>query len=296
MKVILCILDGCNPQDFEKVINDNAQTERFFQELPHGFYAHSVTGFPTVTINEHATLMTGCYPDRHGIAGIAWFDKRLTNYVRYHPGVNWLSILRNAKDFVADFVIGLNISHLSPKVNTIFEILHDKFSISFKEFIARGVWDFSETTITEALRFLGSKLIALRQDSRGLKKSGIRLILFLLSIKGRLPRVTKRNFCELLTYECKTKWRGKAPDFLAYWKVGTDDKSHRYGPQSPQLRKEIQKGLGRASDAVDFYLQRGESVILFIVADHSQSKVNQVVSYSRIFNAIIYLPLRDSII
>ena len=62
MKVILRILDGCNPQDFEKVIADNAEHNEFYQQLAGGFYAHSITGFPTVTINEHATIMTGTYP------------------------------------------------------------------------------------------------------------------------------------------------------------------------------------------------------------------------------------------
>ncbi len=133
MKVALCIIDGCNTKAFEQVINQKiARGARppFYHQLPDAYYIHSVGTFPTVTSTEHATLLTGCYPDKHGIAGMTWFDKDLTDYVRYHPGSDWRTILLNSKDFLTDFVLGLNISHLEPQVDTIFEVLRHKFTAS----------------------------------------------------------------------------------------------------------------------------------------------------------------------
>lgn len=239
MKVILCILDGCNPQDFEQVIADNAKTRWFFKQLAGGFYAHSITGFPTVTINEHATIMTGTYPSKHGIPGICWFDTEFNNYVRYHPGTifQWKN---NFKDFLADFVIDLNISHLELGVKTIFEILRDKKTVSLKEFIARGAQSFAEPTVRWFIR-----------------------------------KLKRKNFKDLLDYWYQKDWSNSTPDLLVYWKVGTDIKSHKYGPHTRRLQSEVKKGLQRCADAVNFYHSKNEEVFLFIVADHSQTRITE---------------------
>ena len=248
MKVALCIIDGCNTKAFEQVIRQKiARGTRpaFYQHLPDAYYIHSVGTFPTVTSTEHATLLTGCYPDRHGIAGMTWFDKDLTDYVRYHPGSDWRSLLLNSKDFLTDFVLGLNISHLEPDVDTIFEVLRHKFTASFKEFIARGAHTFAEETVTTAIEDLWDKL--LKRD---------------------------KNFKGLLLNRYATMWNKRTPDLMVYWKAWTDVASHDHGPDSTELQKEIAEGLTRAADMVDFYLHLKQSVVLIIVADHAQTHIH----------------------
>jgi predicted AlkP superfamily pyrophosphatase or phosphodiesterase len=241
MKVILCILDGCNPQDFKKVIDKNAKTSQFFKQLAGGFYAHSITGFPTVTINEHATIMTGTYPSKHGIPGIAWFDREFNNRVKYHPGTLF-QLRRNGKDVITDFILDLNISHLEPAAKTIFEILRSKKTVSVKEFIARGAQSYAEPTVS----WLVNKL-----------------------------KLKRKNFMDLLDYWYQRNWSNCTPDLLVYWKAGTDIVSHEDGPHTPELRAEVKKGLDRCAEAVNFYRSKNEEVFLFIVADHSQTRVTE---------------------
>ena len=248
MKVALCIIDGCNTKAFEQVINQKiARGARppFYHQLPDAYYIHSVGTFPTVTSTEHATLLTGCYPDKHGIAGMTWFDKDLTDYVRYHPGSDWRTILLNSKDFLTDFVLGLNISHLEPQVDTIFEVLRHKFTASFKEFIARGAHTFAEETVTTMIDSLLDKLLS-----------------------------RDKNFKGLLLNRYSNMWNKRTPDLMVYWKAWTDVASHNHGPDSTELKKEIAKGLTRAADMVDFYLHLKQSVVLIIVADHAQTHIH----------------------
>ncbi len=77
----------------------------------------------------------------------------------------------------------------------------------------------------------------------------------------------------LLDYWYQRNWSNCTPDLLVYWKAGTDIVSHEDGPHTSELRAEVKKGLDRCADAVNFYRSKNEEVFLFVVADHSQTRV-----------------------
>jgi hypothetical protein len=265
MKVALCILDGCNTKAFEKVVN-RSPNDSFFGPLKSGFYDHSVTSFPTVTAPEHATLMTGCYPRKHGIAGMEWYYREKDEYVDYFFLDNlemgkilfgrenilkkiW-GLIRGFQSFadgLVDFAVDLNENHLSDDVKTIFEILNGESTVSIKEFITRGVK--LENSIFD-------------------------------SVVESLSKFKIMDFDDYLS----DKYKENIPVFMAYWKAGTDTKSHEFGPSSSQLEKEIEAGLKRASDIVKFYQAKNEEVLLIITADHAQSVVTEFPNFTRILS------------
>lgn len=267
MKAALCILDGCNTKAFEEVIEEIAKKEsedRFYSALKNAFYAHAITSFPTVTTPEHATLITACYPVKHGIAGMEWYGRDIDEYVDYFFFDNiemnkiiydttklrdkikkFFKGLKSFTEGLADFLVDLNISHLSNKVDTIFEVLADSITVSFKEFIARGVRSYSMD-----------------------------------SVKASLAKLKMKSFSSYL----KEKYHGRSPLFLAYWKAGTDTASHKYGPYSKQLKEQIKKGLDRAKDIVDFYLSEEEEILIVITADHAQSSVSKFPDFAKILS------------
>ena len=267
MKAALCILDGCNAKAFERVLRSKIQKESedpFYISLRNAYFTDSFTSFPTVTATEHATLLTGCYPQTHGIAGMEWYDKEIDEYVDYFFLDNIeldkivfgsrnifkriYHLIRGIQRFIdglIDFVIDLNISHLSNQVDTVFEAFKDELTVSFKEFIVRGARCYSKD-----------------------------------SVSACLAKLNVESFKDYL----RNNYQKKSPKFLVYWKVGTDTKSHKHGPDSKELEDEIEAGLNRAKDIVDFYLSTNEEVLLIITADHAQSPVDKFPDYEKILS------------
>ena len=63
-------------------------------------------------------------------------------------------------------------------------------------------------------------------------------------------------------------------DLMVYWKSGTDTKSHEYGPDSSQLRQEIEDGISKLGESIRFYKMYSDQPLYIIISsDHSQSKV-----------------------
>lgn len=264
MKAALCILDGCNTKAFEKVLRRKIETERndpFYITLKDAYFADSITSFPTVTATEHATLITACYPNTHGIVGMEWFDKEVNEYVDYFfldnieldkivfGSLNIFTkiyyLIRGVQRFVdglIDFAIDLNISHLSNQVDTVFEVLKDDLTVSFKEFIARGARCYSRD-----------------------------------SVSACIAKINAESYKDYL----KNNYKKESPKFLVYWKVGTDTKSHKYGPNSKELEREIEAGLKRTKDIVDYYLSLNEEIVLAITADHAQSSVTKFPDFEK---------------
>lgn len=84
MKVYLSILDGCNINWIK-----NAKTPFLDKLSKNGVSTLSCRAvFPTATYTGHTSIITGVYPDQHGIVGNQFFDreaKRPRNFDFYDP-------------------------------------------------------------------------------------------------------------------------------------------------------------------------------------------------------------------
>ena len=83
-----------------------------------------VSSFPSVTPVACAEMVTGVAADRHWISGMNWYHRLERRYVEYGSS---LEASRAVGIFRAlyDLVYNMNLAHLSPEVETLFERLDD---------------------------------------------------------------------------------------------------------------------------------------------------------------------------
>lgn len=83
-----------------------------------------VSSFPSVTPVACAEIVTGVAADRHWISGMNWYHRLERRYVEYGSS---LDATRTVGVFRAlyDLVYNMNLAHLSPEVETLFERLDD---------------------------------------------------------------------------------------------------------------------------------------------------------------------------
>jgi GH24 family phage-related lysozyme (muramidase) len=83
-----------------------------------------VSSFPSVTPVACAELVTGVAADRHWISGMNWYHRLEQRYVEYGSS---LEATRTVGVFRAlyDLVYNMNLAHLSPDAETLFERLDD---------------------------------------------------------------------------------------------------------------------------------------------------------------------------
>jgi predicted AlkP superfamily phosphohydrolase/phosphomutase len=82
---------------------------------------NAVASMPAVTYPNCSSLITGRFPGHHGILGNFWFDRRKLEARHYMSISTYLSVNE----------------HLS--VPTIYDLLHDRFTVSIASHTRRGV-------------------------------------------------------------------------------------------------------------------------------------------------------------
>jgi len=83
-----------------------------------------VSSFPSVTPVACAEMVTGVAADRHRISGMNWYHRLERRYVEYGSSLEAsraFGIFRS----LYDLVYNMNLAHLSPQVETLFESLDD---------------------------------------------------------------------------------------------------------------------------------------------------------------------------
>ena len=84
-----------------------------------------VAPFPSVTPVASAEMVTGVRSDRHWISGMNWYHRVERRYVEYGSSIEAgraFGLLRS----LTDLVYNMNLAHLSPEVETVFETLDDR--------------------------------------------------------------------------------------------------------------------------------------------------------------------------
>jgi hypothetical protein len=83
-----------------------------------------VSSFPSVTPVASAEMVTGVAADRHWISGMNWYHRLERRYVEYGSS---LEATRTVGVFRAlyDLVYNMNLAHLNPEAETLFELLDD---------------------------------------------------------------------------------------------------------------------------------------------------------------------------
>ncbi|HKI67025.1 MAG TPA: alkaline phosphatase family protein [Solirubrobacterales bacterium] len=124
MKLVLTYVDSLRTDMLERAVaEDRAPT--FGALLERGLLIPDcVSSFPSVTPVACAEMVTGVAADDHWISGMNWFHKLEQRYVEYGSS---LEATRAVGVFRAlyDLVYNMNLAHLNPAVDTLFERLDD---------------------------------------------------------------------------------------------------------------------------------------------------------------------------
>jgi hypothetical protein len=123
-RVVVIVVDSLTDRSIHTAMNDpRYKGVRYL--MSHGRYISDVVAsFPSMSVSDLSTIVTGVYPSDHHIPGLVWFDtdqKRIVNYgnnLQQTLTLGTTTVSRNA-------LFDLNQTHLSKHVRTIFEDLED---------------------------------------------------------------------------------------------------------------------------------------------------------------------------
>lgn len=123
-KLVLTYVDSLRTDMLERAVEEG-RAPTFAALLERGVLVPDcVSSFPSVTPVACAEMVTGVASDRHWISGMNWFHRLEQRYVEYGSS---LDATRTVGVFRAlyDLVYNMNLAHLSPEVETLFESLDD---------------------------------------------------------------------------------------------------------------------------------------------------------------------------
>jgi hypothetical protein len=123
-KLVLTYVDSLRTDMLERAVAAG-RAPTFGALIARGvFIPDCVSSFPSVTPVACAEMVTGVAADRHWISGMNWYHRLERRYVEYGSS---LDATRAFGVFRAlyDLVYNMNLAHLSPEVETLFEQLDD---------------------------------------------------------------------------------------------------------------------------------------------------------------------------
>ncbi len=275
-KLVLTYVDSLRTDMLERAVGEG-RAPTFGALLDRGvLIPDCVSSFPSVTPVACAELVTGVAADQHWISGMNWFHRLEQRYVEYGSS---LDATRTVGVFRAlyDLVYNMNLAHLSPEVETLFERLDDaglrtactpfliyrgrhRHQVSLDGLLRRAVdttrLKFRHHTWGPAELFYG-ELYASREVP--CKPS---------SIPG-----SRDGYSACCAVELE---RGDNYDFLLFSLPDNDNYSHRFGPEASV--ESIAKAdhcfakLVEAGGGLDQFL---DDHALILVADHAQTPVSR---------------------
>jgi hypothetical protein len=123
-KLVLTYVDSLRTDMLERAVAEG-RAPTFGALLERGVLVPDcVSSFPSVTPVASAEIVTGVAADRHWISGMNWYHRLEQRYVEYGSS---LDATRTVGVFRAlyDLVYNMNLAHLNPEAETVFERLDD---------------------------------------------------------------------------------------------------------------------------------------------------------------------------
>ena len=123
-KLVLTYIDSLRTDMLRRAVAEG-RAPSFAALLERGALVEDcVSSFPSVTPVACAEMVTGVAADRHWISGMNWYHRLERRYVEYGSS---LEATRTVGVFRAlyDLVYNMNLAHLNPAVETLFERLAD---------------------------------------------------------------------------------------------------------------------------------------------------------------------------
>lgn len=273
-KVVMIIIDSMMGSLVENSIEkENAPALQFLIENGQ-YYNDLVSPFPTMSVTIESTITTGEMADKHKVPGLAWYNKKENRIVNYGSGIHTF-IKNGVSQGAYDFLYHLNNTHLSTKVNTIFEELdkHHLTSGTINTLIYRGnhahqltlsgIID-EVTGLPETIETKGPNILALGRIAKPDLVKNDDLSDGILSRYGLSDQYSTEVAQALIT-------QGKQPDFLMIFLPDFDKIAHYHGPHFRFERvEEYVQGILNSYGSWETALEEN---IFIIIGDHGQDKM-----------------------
>ena len=273
-KLVLTYVDSLRTDMLERAVAEE-RAPTFATLLERGvLIPDCVSSFPSVTPVACAEMVTGVQADRHWISGMNWYHRLERRYVEYGSS---LDATRAFGVFRAlyDLVYNMNLAHLNPEAETVFERLEDggertactpfliyrgrrRHQVSLEGLLRRAVeatrLKFQHHTWGPTELFYGDLYASREVPCKP------------TSLPGSRDGYSACCAAELV--------RDDSFDFLLFSLPDNDNFSHRFGPEASV--ESIAKAdrcfakLVEAAGDLDAFLER---YALILVADHAQTAV-----------------------
>lgn len=274
--LVLAYVDSMRTDMLELAASEG-EAPTFAKLLKRGVLVRDcVSSFPSVTPVASAEIVTGAGPDRHWIVGMNWYHRLERRYVEYGSSFEasrTFGLFRT----LYDLVYNMNLAHLNPELETLFEQLDDRGERTactpFLIYRGRHRHEVSlEGLMRRAVDVSGLKL---RHATWGPKE----LFYGELYASSRVPcRPTSRpGTRDEYSACCAAELAGQHRfDFLLLSLPDNDHYSHRHGPDSTvDSLAAADRAFARlieAAGGLDGFLT---DYALILMADHAQTAVHR---------------------
>ncbi len=250
MRVLLITLDA--------TFHDDAQALRALPTLGalarRGVFCDNVqTVYPTLTYPVHASILTGCYPDRHGIAHNQPFQPDAREDMR---AWNW-----DARDI---------------KVKTLHQAAAEKGMR-----VASMLWPVSG--FSKSVRWNFPEVLPLPGENAALKMMRYGSAAWILRDELRYGKRRKSlrqpDLDEYAAFLCQKLVQKRAPDMLTLHLTDCDSMRHAHGVFSPEAREAFTRLDNNVATVLNAYEARGllEDTLIVVASDHGQADVQKSV-------------------
>ena len=275
-KLILTYVDSLRTDMLRRAI-DEGRAPHFAALVERGVLVEDcVSSFPSVTPVACAEMVTGVGADRHWISGMNWYHRLERRYVEYGSSLEATRAFGVFRSLY-DLVYNMNLAHLNPAAETLFEQLDDaglrtactpfliyrgrhRHQVSLEGLLRRAVdatrLKFRHHTWGPAELFYGDLYASREVPCRS------------TSIPGNRDGYSACCSVELA--------KSNGFDFLLFSLPDNDNYSHRHGPQASG--ESIAKAdhcfgkLVESAGGLEAFLDRHAVILL---ADHAQTEVHR---------------------
>ncbi|HWQ43047.1 MAG TPA: alkaline phosphatase family protein, partial [Desulfosporosinus sp.] len=277
-KVILFVIDSLHPVVLGRILSEgNAPALRFLAK--RGTYIDRViSSFPTMTPVATSSMITGVWPDRHGVPGFIWYNEEIRKIVDY--GATSRSVLKIGPEIVLrNLLIKLNEEHLNPDVPTLYEKLeaggYSAGNINF--FMHRGTHPYRAK-----IPFLLDLATGFRLTQEVSGPSHMTLgQLIHPPFSGRAHAYpsgifNRFGFNDVFSGKIAAQLvhERKQPDFMVVYFSDNDKYSHQHGPlrTGPSIERADQQ-VASVLDEFGSWEKALDETIIIVTGDHAQSTV-----------------------
>jgi hypothetical protein len=276
-KVLLVVIDAATPH----VVCPAIQVGRLpvMRQLVEAGWMHqaSVSIFPSITPAATSTIITGCYPAEHGIAGASWYDQAREE-VAYYGDDFWVIAREGFGAFIRDFLLRLNGDRL--EAPTLFEMVErtGRAAACLNYLVFRGIHPhkvnipkimaslpgvpFTETVDGPSMLSLGDFVGTRAADGRKIDEKGGLLHRF-----GMDDASTGAMLRDLMA-------AGPLPDFTVAYFADNDYRSHQIGPVAAlSVVERVDAMLGEAFDAAGGMDRVLSDTVVIVTSDHGHCDI-----------------------